>query len=164
MKINVFWNQKDYKDLIYEPSYFRDPDQLDLWKSAGHNIDRTIIHISQIKNFNSVQEQFIKNFSKLSFIGLCFHKLVPGNYLPTHVDKYNFFIKDKNIIDPNKIFRYVVFLEDWSDGHILTVEDKVYTNWKAGDVVGWNGFTPHSAINLGFVDRYTLQVTGALLD
>ena len=88
------------------------------------------------------------------------HKLPPGHYLPTHIDRYSFYRNRFNISNVDRVHRYVVFLEDWKDGHYLKVGNVVYQHWKQGDCVGWIGETPHSAINLGVEDRYTLQITG----
>lgn len=148
-----------YKDLSYEESLFRDPEQVSVWQKVGYHLPSTTILINQTFSIHDYP-QIEKNFSELVNVGICFHKLVPGHYLPTHVDKYGFYKSKNKITDSNQVHRYVVFLEDWKDGHILTVNDTVYTGWKAGDCVGWAGETPHSAINLGIEDRYTLQITG----
>lgn len=157
-KIKKFWNDF-YKNIDYEESLFRDSDQVSVWKNAGHHVESTTILINQnftIKDFPEVQQEF----KELNSIQIAFHCLLPGHYLPTHIDRYNFYIKKHNILDHNTIKRYVVFLEDWADGHLLSVNTNIYSQWTAGDIVGWNGHTPHSAINLGIVNRYTLQVTG----
>jgi hypothetical protein len=86
--------------------------------------------------------------------------MIPGHYLPNHRDPYSFYKQSNNINDVNQIKRYVIFLEDWADGHYLTIGDRVITNWSAGDVAGWSGEQLHSAINLGTINRYTLQLTG----
>jgi hypothetical protein len=162
MKLDPFWSAEDYKTLSYESSYFRDSVQLNAWKDAGHNIEQTLIQISQLNEYSDVHFKILSYFPNIKFTGLCFHKLTPGNYLPTHIDRYDYFMQKNNITDVDKIMRYVVFLEDWNDGQFLTVADKVYTQWTAGDVIGWSGSTPHSAVNLGMRDRYTLQVTGVI--
>ena len=148
-----------YKNIDYEERFFLDSDQTSLWVNAGHYLPTTTIFVNQ--NFSiSDYPQIQKHFEHLTNIGVCFHKLTPGHYLPTHIDKYSFYKKLYKIKDSNTVYRYVIFLEDWKDGHFLTVNDQVYSKWKAGDCVGWAGETPHSAINLGVEDRYTLQITG----
>lgn len=159
MKIEPFWCNY-YKTLNYSEEYFRDNKQLAKWKSAGHNIDCTTIHICPIKKDNNILIEVERHFKNLSNIGVCFHRLSPGHYLPTHQDRYGFYSKQYNIENLDKIKRFVIFAEDWKDGHFLTIGNKVYSNWKAGDVASWNGTVPHSAINLGNNFRYTIQVTG----
>lgn len=149
----------DFKNYSYEYELFRNEDQLGKWISAGHNIENTKIGVKQISNTSSFDN--IKNqFPHIKNIGICFHVLQPGNYLPEHRDQYSFFAKLHKIECLNDIERSVVFLEDHKSGHFLTVGNKVYSKWKAGDYVSWKGTTPHSAINLGVDSRYTLQITG----
>ena len=148
-----------YKNLDYEERYFLDSDQTSSWAAVGHHLPVTTIFVNQSFSIDKYPH-IKKHFEDLNNIGVCFHKLTPGHYLPTHIDRYGFYKKKHNIKDSNNIHRYVIFLEDWKDGHLLTVGNTVYSNWKAGDCVGWVGETPHSAINLGLEDRYTLQITG----
>lgn len=135
--IPKFWDDF-YKSLTYEESLFRDPDQLSVWENAGHYLPNTSILINQNFTVESFPE-IKKNFNELREIGICFHKILPGHYLPTHIDRYSFYKNKYNVTDSNKIHRYVMFLEDWSDGHLITIDNQVYTNWKAGDCVGWSG-------------------------
>jgi hypothetical protein len=153
--ITPFWDDF-YKSLTYETSLFKDPEQLAVWESAGHHIPSTAIDICQFKN---PHPEFIKNFD-LKNIGVCVHRLRPGHYLPMHIDKYEFYKNNNNIDSLTQIHRFVIFLEDWKIGHYLQVLDKIHVGWKKGDCIGWAGETPHSAINLGTADRYTLQITG----
>lgn len=151
----------NYKDFSYQFELFRDPIQLQTWIDVGHNIDNTKIGIYQIKDLSNYDFIF-EQFSHLKNIGICFHVLTPGNYLPNHQDKYKFYMKKFNITDVNTIQRSVVFLENSQPGHLLTVNDRVYSSWSAGEIVSWYGETPHSAINLGITPRYTMQITGIL--
>jgi hypothetical protein len=151
----------DFKNYTYEYELFRDDAQLDRWRSAGHTIENTKIGIKQIldtSEFNDIKLQF----PHLTHIGICFHVLKPGNYLPEHQDRYGFYASKFNVSDLNQIERTVVFLEDHKSGHFLTVGKEVFSNWSAGDSVSWRGTIPHSAINLGLEHRFTLQVTGIL--
>ena len=109
---------------------------------------------------NEFTETVKSYFPNLKHIGIAIHRLVPGNYLPVHQDKYGFYSKKYNVTDLNNIKRYVIFLEDSVPGHMLVVNNDCFTNWKSGNVKSWQGETPHSAINLGMHNRYTLQVTG----
>ncbi len=156
--IENFWNDF-YKNIPYEKEYFKDPTQINDWIEAGHNIENTAIFINQtfkVKDFPALESCF----DNLKNIEIAFHRLTPGNYLPTHTDKYGFYRKKHNIDDINKVHRYIIFLDHCKDGHLLIVDNQVYNHWRAGDIVGWVGETPHSAINLGIEDRYTLQITG----
>lgn len=159
MYIDPFWSDF-YKSLDYTTETFRDQETIKTWYAAGHLPEKTTIDWYPILEDNDFSNQIQSYFPKLSHIGICFHRLVPGNYLPMHSDKYGFYSKKYNVTDLDTIKRYIIFVEDSAPGHMLVVDDIVYNNWKKGDVVGWKGTTPHSAINLGMIDRYTLTVTG----
>ena len=135
---------------------------MDEWKRVGHHLPNTKIFISPVTTSTKFSTAIETHFDYLNHIGICFHRQLPGHYLPEHQDKYGFYAKNFNVTDLEKIYRAVVFLEDHKPGHFLTVKDKVYSSWKAGDVAEWKGTTPHSAINLGLEPRYTLQITGIL--
>ena len=159
MSINPFWNDY-YKTISYTEEYFKDKEQVSFWKECGHNVDYTTIHTCPITNNDNIINTFADYFPSLIHLGVCFHKLLPGHYLPAHIDKYGFYSGKFGVSDLNRIKRFVIFAEDWQPGHFLTVDKNVYSDWKAGEVVGWVGTTIHSAINIGITDRYTIQITG----
>ena len=84
----------------------------------------------------------------------------PGTTLPNHSDTYARFREIYNIKDPSKIFRAVVFLENWQSGHYFEVNEDPVVEWAAGETVIWQYDTKHLAANIGNTDRYTLQITG----
>jgi len=157
--VPINWNKTLHQSLTYEITGIKDPEQNQLWKSAGHNLDLITVYVHQFHGTYDWMSYLLNDFDFLDSIKFSFNKIPPGHYFPTHRDLFGHYrtLVNKEI---NEIHRYIVFLEDWQDGHLLTIGDKVFSNWKAGAVVGWTGDTPHSAINLGTTDRYTLQVTG----
>lgn len=162
LKVPLNWSVDQHRNLLYSKESHRNSLELDAWENMGHHRDSITIFICQFKE-PDVWFAYIANyFSFLSELKFAFHKLTPGHYLPTHSDSYGFYRQQHAIDDLNQIMRYIVFLEDWQDGQLLTVGDRVYTKWMAGDCVGWKGKTPHAAINFGTTDRYTLQITGKL--
>jgi hypothetical protein len=53
-----------------------------------------------------------------------------------------------------------MFLQDWEPGHIFVYDDKIATNYKAGDMFEWSDpMTVHGPANIGYHTRYTLQIT-----
>jgi hypothetical protein len=52
-----------------------------------------------------------------------------------------------------------VFLHDQKAGHQLWIKDQICLG-PAGSAFGWSFGTEHMAANLGWDDRYILQVTG----
>lgn len=159
MNITPYW--KDYhRKLNYTAEQFRDPEQVEQWKAVGHNLSNMTIDLCQDAHDSWLVDPIEDYFTNLKHIGIAFHCLRPGHYLPMHSDKYGFYAKKYNVTDLNLIKRYIIFLEDSAPGHMLVINNKAYTEWKAGDIKHWQGTEPHSAINLGIVNRYTLQVTG----
>ncbi len=152
-----------YKRLEYKRLNFNNEEALSTWVASGHGLEATKIFVYQTDD-HPLYPTIISNFPNLRNTAVCIHKIMPGNYIPTHSDTYLFYRKRYNIIDVNNIHRYIIFLEDWKDGHYLKIGDTMYMHWSKGDCVGWVGETPHSAINLGMDDRYTMQVTGEYYD
>lgn len=90
------------------------------------------------------------------FINGNFHwwitKMLPGNFMPMHVDPHTQYEKNSN--------RFWMPLQDWQPGHIFMYEDSVITNYKAGDVWKYeNSGALHGAANIGHTPRIILQVS-----
>jgi len=102
---------------------------------------------------------FKEQFSWLDNHEFSVQLMKPGMILPLHSDRYTFY-KKKYKIDINKIERVIVFLGDWSIGHLLHIDTIQVQKWLAGNWVSWQGDTHHLAANLGHKNRYTLQITG----
>ena len=81
-----------------------------------------------------------------------FIKLLPGQFQPMHFDPQLVYAEDPE--------RYTLFLQDWQPGHIYQYDDKMISNYKAGDLYRWSDpMCLHGAVNIGFESRYTLQIT-----
>jgi len=81
-----------------------------------------------------------------------YSKLYPGEFQPMHVDPH--------LTELTNFKRFTMFLQDWEPGHIFTYDDKIITNYKAGDMYEWNDpMTLHGPVNIGYNTRYTLQIT-----
>lgn len=162
-KFNINWF--DYhKHLDYKETFFKDDVFLKLWQEAGLK-NQTKIFLHQITKpyfwmNNLVCE--IEQYFKLSNITYAFHKIIPGNFLPTHTDKYGIYKEKNHLETSSQIKRIIIFLEDACDGHLLVVNNKCFINWKKGEWVSWIGEDKHLAANLGVHNRYTLQVTGTI--
>lgn len=163
LKVPLTWSVDQHRNLPYSKQTHRDALQLDAWEAMGYHRDSITMFICQLPDPDVWFSYVANHFTFLSELKFAFHRLTPGHYLPTHSDSYGFYKKQQAIDSPDQIMRYIVFLEDWQEGHLLTVGDHVYSKWIAGDCVGWKGETPHAAINLGTTDRYTLQITGKLI-
>ena len=81
-----------------------------------------------------------------------FVKLLPGQMQAMHIDPHLVEVKDP--------VRYTMFLEDFQPGHIFVYDDKMISNYKAGDVFEWSDpMIVHGVVNIGYNTRYTLQIT-----
>ena len=81
-----------------------------------------------------------------------FVKLYPGEFQAMHVDPH--------LTEVKNFVRYTIFLQDWMPGHIFVYDDKILTNYKAGDTYEWNDpECIHGPANIGYTPRLTLQIT-----
>lgn len=81
-----------------------------------------------------------------------FVKLLPGEMQAMHIDPH--------LVEVNNPVRYTMFLKDFEPGHIFVYDDKMISNYKAGDVYEWSDpMIVHGVVNIGYNTRYTLQVT-----
>ena len=92
----------------------------------------------------------------LPFIEKKYHwwitKMLPGNFMPMHVDPHSVYEKTTE--------RYWMPWQDWEPGHIFMYENKVITDYKAGDLWTYVDATAlHGASNIGHVPRIVLQIS-----
>lgn len=81
-----------------------------------------------------------------------FVKLLPGEMQTMHIDPH--------LVEVESPVRYTMFLQDWEPGHIFTYDNKMLSDYHAGDVYEWNDpMTLHGVVNIGYNTRYTLQIT-----
>ena len=78
-------------------------------------------------------------------------KLYPGQYMPMHTDPHT---------HEQACKRYWMPLQDYHQGHVFIINDKLVTDYKAGDVYEYvHEQDTHGAANIGHVPRLVLQVT-----
>ena len=86
-----------------------------------------------------------------------------GNIVPIHRDTF-FQINKRFPDDARKKIRANIYLEDWREGQFIhyEIDGKWYnsTHWVAGDGFLWDSDHLHVSGNAGFIDKYTLQVSG----
>jgi len=93
----------------------------------------------------------------------------PGCVIPCHRDTF-FKIKKEFPERANEVIvRANIYLQDWKLGHLLQYEEspdewKCDINWKQGEGHMWDEPVLHIGANAGFEDKYTLQISGFLLD
>jgi hypothetical protein len=81
-----------------------------------------------------------------------FVKLYPGEFQAMHIDPH--------LTEVSNFVRYTMFLQDWEPGHIFAYDDKMLSNYKAGDLYEWSDpECIHGPANIGYNTRLTLQIT-----
>lgn len=87
----------------------------------------------------------------------------PGCVIPLHRDMF-YKITSLYPNDTRLKVRANIHLEDWKMGHFIQYNDKVFTHWKAGDTLIWDSEVYHLGANAGFENKFTLQVSGFLIE
>jgi hypothetical protein len=157
-----FWDD-EYRRLNYAKEAFNDPDNLNYWLSLGFANKFTGDMCDMRSAQPSWNSTIIDIFLSRGWqdVVTSYYRMMPGTILPTHGDLYKKYVELFGLEGhEHDICRAVIFLEDWQSGHYFEGNGQPYTNWHAGDTVEWNYDTTHMAANMGFVPRYTLQVTG----
>jgi len=159
--IQCNWQKSDYLNLNFHNYPYHQNKSINLNYNEDYNIYKLEIGYFRAED-NFIEKTFSleQEFLWLHDKSYAIHKIRPGLVLPFHSDLYSKYSLYYNVNDIRKITRVIIFLEDWSPGHIFQFKNFSLPNWKAGDFVSWTGDTPHLAANLGELDRYTLQLTG----
>jgi len=160
--IDPFWDD-EYKHLEYSHEPFNDPNSVESWLSMGFSSKICGDMCDMKKQQPRWNERIIEYFKNRGWqdVGTSYYRMTPGTVMPMHSDLYRAYIKKFDLQGKeNTIRRALILLEDWKPGHYLDCMGHAFVHWQAGDVVEWTYDTPHTAANIGFEDRYTLQVTG----
>lgn len=162
--IDPFWDD-EFKRLDYKNEPFNDPASVKEWLDLGFlgriTGDMCDMRATQPSWNHRVIEYFQNR--KWKDIGTSYYRMKPGTVMPMHSDLYRAYIKRFGLENKkHKVRRALILLEDWKQGHYLDCMGRAFVHWRAGDVVEWSYDTPHTAANVGFEDRYTLQITGHL--
>ena len=155
------WWGLSHRDLDYINEPFNDPESLQHWKQLGYTQTKFTGDMYDMRfEMPEWLDGFGAYFKQWHNIGWSVYRMGPGTVLPTHSDTYKRYIKVNNLTGPQNIWRAIVFLESWQSGHYLEIDGIPITQWACGDYVAWNNDVSHLACNMGFTDRYTLQLTG----
>jgi hypothetical protein len=162
--IDRFWDD-EFKKLDYCFETFNDPDMLRKWNDHGFT-NKICGDMCDMRSPQpSWNHRFIQYFEALGWqdIGTSYYRMRSGTVMPTHSDLYKAYVQRFDLQgQEHTIHRALILLEDWQPGHYLDCMGQAFVHWKAGDVVEWTYDTPHTAANIGWDDRYTLQITGHL--
>jgi hypothetical protein len=160
--IHKFWDD-EYKSLGYINEPFNDNENTRTWIELGFPGKFTGDMCDMRSSQPTWNTGFIDIFKEMGWKDVCtsYYRMMPGTILPTHSDLYLKYVELFGLQGKeHTINRAVVFLEDWAPGHYAEYIDEPFTKWTAGATVEWNYDAPHTAANMGFTPRYTLQITG----
>lgn len=131
--ITPVWDCVSYHSLPYIEEIIKQPEVQQEWLNAGH-LDKSLIieTYSQPNPMPAWVDKLNYHWPNYKNFGYSFHRFVPGRYLPDHRDAYEKY-KQKFNVDISNVLRILIYLEDWQPGQLNTIEDRVISNWKAGD-------------------------------
>jgi hypothetical protein len=160
----------DYKNILnveYPPSesaikYFEGQDDINKVKEKYYEWGYTEENTQYSQIYDDVPKECYKiaNLTGLDNTAIALFKQPVGQVNPWHYDTNSYLVNKFNIKDKTKIYRYLVFLEDWDDGQILQIDDKIISHWQQGDCFTWQYKTYHLSMNGGRTTKYTMQITG----
>ena len=162
LHINRFWD-REYQNLSYIREPFNDTISLAKWTTLGYTGPYTGDMCDMRSPQPSWNQRFVDYFEARGYkdVGTSYYRMNTGTILPVHSDLYVRYIDLFNLKGKeHSVYRSIVFLEDWSSGHYLEIDNDPITDWRAGDVIEWRYDAPHMAANIGLLPRYTLQITG----
>lgn len=168
MKNNIIVNHdiSEFSDLDYNAATVNEH-YLNKFVAAGHDKNRmTLFNYFEPSPMPEVVNEIKQYFMFLENVTAAINLITPGNYLPYHSDLYERWMQIFNI-PPEKIdriYRYIVMLEDSLPGQIIQIGDESHSKWQAGDFFSWSGATGHAAYNFSLGNRYSVQITGILPD
>jgi len=153
------WWDKQFKELDYQYYPLKNTHDLIRWIGEGYS------HLNLnggLYNTPRPMPEYADGFYNLfpwKDIGIAFYKMNTCDVLPLHVDVYTSY-RQMFRISADKVYRSIVFLDDWKSGHYFEIDGHPLIPWRAGDWVYWNNDVPHFAGNFGTEPRYTMQITG----
>jgi hypothetical protein len=133
---------------------------------AQEEYDRKLHGLDKTDQTNLVLEDYLDQFPKikkmidhwgLEKVSYRAHVQWPGQFFGIHIDK----LWHRNPIDPGRIARIIICLEDYEPGQIILYGNSVLTQWHAGDVHIFDTLNvPHGTANLSTKPRPNITITG----
>ena len=80
----------------------------------------------------------------------------PGQTIPCHRD-HHMILQEK--FGAGDTWRYLIFLEDWKNGHYFEIQNKPVIQWRAGDWIKFHRSEWHLGSNAGWEPFYSAQIT-----
>jgi hypothetical protein len=157
--VNPWWDDS-FKNLDYRYAELKNKEEEQEWKDKGY--DKIYLGGAQYNMSREMPDYAAPFFDMFDWveIGINFFRFNTCEALPLHTDSYIGYKKRYNLPDSAKLWRCVVFLENWKSGHYFEIDGVAHLNWHRGDYVCWRDSVPHFAGNFGTEPRYTMQLTG----
>ena len=176
------WWTTEHRSLSYTREPFNNKNDIQRFTDMGFSHKYYTGEMYDMRN--TTPEWFdldrFKKYFNFHLLSWSFYKMTTGVILPVHVDTFKKF-KEMHMdgvvgsgerngfhidgeVKQGTIVRSLVMLEDWQQGHYLDMDNYPIVNWKAGDYFIWEESVPHTAANIGELDRYTLQFTGVITE
>lgn len=140
------------------------------WEYAkGHVNPEVFWNANDIKNFSHDQESKNKLVDwackrDLKNIDIQYYKMIPGSNNSDQKTNHENYIKTYGLQNnTDAIYHFIFFIENRMSGQILEIYNRLI-DWKAGDYVAYKHGTPYISANLGLNDRYTIELTGVVVD
>ena len=152
--IPVTWTKDDFKNLDWFTNDVHE-------EKFNATVDTSTYDVGVSMCFENLPQSLVdvaKNFDLVCPV-IAINRMIPGKILPYHRDLFRTYKQRNDISNNQPIIRIIVFLEDTKAGHQLWVEDEPCYG-VAGSYFGWEQNTIHMAANLGWEDRYIMQITG----
>lgn len=161
-KIDYNFNILDFIDLNYNFATYKGASLLSQFNNLGHSKDAmTLYNYFEPNPMPRCVNEIVKpHFSFLEKLSVAVNLFTPGQYIPYHYDYYTKYKEIFDIKETDKIWRFIVMLEDGVPGQFIEIGDNVYSRWHAGDYFGWYDKEYHAFYNLSIKNRYALQITG----
>lgn len=80
----------------------------------------------------------------------------PGQFIPNHIDLHTVL---RQIHNDSDTWRYLIFLEDWKNGHYFELNNEPVIKWRAGDWIKFHRSVWHLGANAGWEPFYSAQIT-----
>jgi hypothetical protein len=148
-----------------KPVYSGRAEQMDLLK-AGANPHAPIFEHCIADD----QEPFIAMSTQLGLTDCdtMFKNQRTGHMFHLHIDNLagrhergNSFKVTKMDKEPETIRRFMIALDDWRFGQVMTFGTEIWSHWRKGDCVTWDWYNvPYSWMNAGWDACPMLQLTG----
>lgn len=167
MKVHLDIDYTQFLEAEYPPAFtcapYQVPEQKELHDSLGgypetYCFENTRIH--QIWwDLDTVPVEDMEQQLGMKVLSVSSIRKPPGSTNVYHRDTF-LKIRTDHDVTGKTLWRANIHCEAWKIGHFMMYNEEVYTGWKAGDGLAWSTDVAHMAVNSGFADKYTLQISG----